>query len=171
MKGIHIMKRSLMLTMPVILAGFLAISTPAFAEEKAADHEGTALEGIKLDPKHGICPFKKLSASELTAFADERVVLLKKELAITGAQDTVWGEYAKALKHNLETLQSLRGELKAKKGPKSALESYDLRITALDGRISSLKELKPTLTALYGALSEEQKKKADRVLIPLSCIR
>ncbi len=165
------MKRSLMLTMPVILAGFLAISTPAFAEEKAADHEGAALEGIKLDPKHGICPFKKLSASELSAFADERVVLLKKELAITSAQDSVWGEYAKALKHNLETLQSLRGELKAKKGPKSALESYDLRIAALDGRVASLKELKPTLTTLYGTLSEEQKKKADRVLIPLSCIR
>ena len=45
---------------------------------------------------------------------------------------------------------------------KTPVERLDAHIAAMDGRLASLKEVKPALAALYGALSDEQKKKADR---------
>jgi hypothetical protein len=171
-KGKRLMKSKLMFVVPLIAAGFLAAG-PALAQEKAPDAAAAApgLDGVKLNPKHGLCPFKEMQASEITAFADERIALLKKELAITDAQGGPWGNYAKALKHNLESLQGMREELKLQKGPKSAPDRFELRMAALEARVASIKELRPTLNALYTALTDEQKKKADRILVPLSCIR
>jgi hypothetical protein len=38
------------------------------------------------------------------------------------------------------------------------------------GRGQSLKEVKPALAALYAALSEDQKKKADSLLTGMGCM-
>jgi hypothetical protein len=40
----------------------------------------------------------------------------------------------------------------------------------MDGRLAALKEMKPALTALYDALSDEQKKKADDLLTGMGCM-
>jgi hypothetical protein len=40
----------------------------------------------------------------------------------------------------------------------------------MDGRLASLKEVKPALAALHTALSEEQKKKADQILTGMGCM-
>ena len=40
----------------------------------------------------------------------------------------------------------------------------------MEARLQSLKEIKPALAALYAALSEDQKKKADDVLTGMGCM-
>jgi hypothetical protein len=40
----------------------------------------------------------------------------------------------------------------------------------MDTRHAALKELKPALQSLYGALSAEQKKKADEILTGMGCM-
>ncbi len=40
----------------------------------------------------------------------------------------------------------------------------------MDGHLTSLKDAKPALAALYGALSAEQQAKADQILSGMSCM-
>jgi hypothetical protein len=40
----------------------------------------------------------------------------------------------------------------------------------MDGRLASLTEVKPALAALYAALSDDQKKKADQILTGMGCM-
>ena len=47
----------------------------------------------------------------------------------------------------------------------SPIERVDLRISTMGSRVSALKEIKPVLATLYCALSDDQKKKADQLLI------
>jgi len=47
----------------------------------------------------------------------------------------------------------------------SPIERVDLRISTMESRVSALNEIKPVLARLYYALSDDQKKKADQLLI------
>ena len=52
----------------------------------------------------------------------------------------------------------------------SPVERLDRNITAMEGRLQALKEVKPALAALYSALSDDQKKKADGLLTGMGCM-
>jgi hypothetical protein len=53
---------------------------------------------------------------------------------------------------------------------KSPVERLDAHISAMESRVTALKELKPSLATLYAALSDEQKKKADELLTGMGCM-
>jgi hypothetical protein len=53
---------------------------------------------------------------------------------------------------------------------KTPADRLDAQITAMDGRLATLKEIKPALAKLYAALSDEQKKKADELLTGMGCM-
>lgn len=53
---------------------------------------------------------------------------------------------------------------------KSPVEGLDNHIAAMEGRVAALKNLKPALGTLYGALNEDQKKKADQLLTGMGCM-
>jgi hypothetical protein len=89
---------------------------------------------------------------------------LKSWLAITDVQKSVWDAYAGALKNNLQGLQSMRESMMTAMSGKTSVEQLDAHTTAAENRLKALKELKPTLTALYTALSADQKKRADQIL-------
>jgi hypothetical protein len=99
-----------------------------------------------------------------------RVAFLKAELAITDAQATVWNAYAEALKKNMQGMQSMRETMMAAQQGKTPVERLDAHVTAMDGRLQALKDIKPALTALYDALSDDQKKKADQLLTAMGCM-
>ena len=40
----------------------------------------------------------------------------------------------------------------------------------MEGRLQALKDIKPALAALYEALSDDQKKKADQLLTSMGCM-
>jgi hypothetical protein len=94
---------------------------------------------------------------------------LKSNLRITEAEKAAWDAYVAALKTNARSLQGMRESMLPVRGRKLP-DTYEAHVTASEARLSALKELKPTLMALYESLDDNQKKRADDMLLSLSCI-
>ena len=104
-------------------------------------------------------------------YVDGRLAFLKAELGITDAQKQAFDAYAEALRKNLESMQAMHATMrKSFETETSPIERLDLRINVMESRLSTLKDMKPALAALYGALSDDQKKKANEVLTGMGCM-
>lgn len=102
--------------------------------------------------------------------ADGRIAFLRAELNITDAQKAVWDAYAAQINKNLQSMQGMQKTMTTMMDAKTPLERIDARIAVMDKRVQALKEIKPTLAALYAALSTEQKTKADQFLTGMGCM-
>jgi LTXXQ motif family protein len=120
----------------------------------------------------GGCPMMAMMGRNDAAptFAEGRIAFIKAELAITEAQNSVWDAYSAALRKNLESMQSMRKTMMSATQPASPVERLDLHVSTMESRLQTLKEVKPALAALYAALSEGQKKKADDLLTGMGCM-
>jgi len=118
------------------------------------------------------CPMMgmMMGGGDRPMYREGRVAFLKAELAITDAQAKVWDAYADQLKQNMQSMHDMRKTMMAARSGKTPVERLDSRITAMEGRVKALKEIKPKLVALYDALSDEQKKKADQLLTGMGCM-
>ena len=95
---------------------------------------------------------------------------LKNELGITDAQKGAW-ELVAAAQAKLQASMPMMQKSAAKvMEAKSPLERLDAHIGILDERLTSLKDLKGAVSALYATLSDEQKKKADTALNGIGCM-
>lgn len=119
----------------------------------------------------GACPMMGMTTGgQVSTFAEGRIAFLKAELGITDAQKVVWEAYAETIKRNLQGMQGMWQTMKAVFEAKTPADRLDAQIAAMDARLVALKEIKPTLTKLYAALSADQKKKADEVLTGVGCM-
>jgi hypothetical protein len=50
------------------------------------------------------------------------------------------------------------------------VKRLDARLTAMESRVATLKDMKPALANLYSALNDDQKKKADELLTGIGCM-
>lgn len=112
------------------------------------------------------CPMMGAGASH----AEGRIAFLRAELAITDAQKVVWEAYAAQTKKNLQSMQDMQKTMMSMMDAKTPIDRIDARIAMMDKRGQVLKDVKPTLAALYTALSEDQKKKADQILTGMGCM-
>lgn len=80
----------------------------------------------------------------------------------------MWDPYAEAIKRNLQNMQNMWQTMKTVLEAKTPADRLDAQIAATDSQLAALKEVKPALSKLYAALSDEQKKKADDVLTGLN---
>jgi hypothetical protein len=104
-------------------------------------------------------------------FAKGRIAFLKAELAITDGQKDVFAAYASALKDNLQNMRGMRQSMMGSMSAKTPVERLDAHLAMMEGRVASLSEVKPKLEALYGALSADQKTKANKLLTGMGCMR
>lgn len=118
----------------------------------------------------GGCPMMTGSTGSIATFADGRIAFLKAELAITDSQKSVWDAYAEAIKRNMQGMQGMAQIMTKMFDAKSPVERLDSQISAMDGRVIALKEIKPALDKLYSALTPDQKKKADELLTGMGCM-
>lgn len=120
----------------------------------------------------GGCPMMGMMSGDgnTPSFAEGRVAFIKAELAITDAQKSVWDAYSAALRKNLDGMQGMRKTMMGAMQAASPVERLDRHITAMEGRLQTLKDVKPALAALYDALSDDQKKKADGLLTGMGCM-
>ena len=94
------------------------------------------------------CP---MMGGNSATFTEGRVAFLGAELAITDAQKTVWETYAAALKKNLQGMQAMRQTMMKVMEAKTPVERLDAQIATMDGRLTTLKDVKPApARALYG---------------------
>jgi hypothetical protein len=119
----------------------------------------------------GGCPMVGMMMdADMSTFGQGRTAFIKAELAITDAQKGVWDAYASAIQHNFESMTAARKTMMAAMDGKTPVERLDAHTTAMEGRVKALKEIKPALTALYEALTADQRKKADEVLTGMACM-
>ena len=120
----------------------------------------------------GGCPMMgaMMGDGETPSYSAGRIAFLKAELAITDSQQKVWDGYAEALKHNLQGMQDMHKTMMTAMMGKTPVEKLDAHVTAMESRLSALKEIKPALAALYEALSPAQRKKADGLLTGMGCM-
>jgi hypothetical protein len=111
-----------------------------------------------------------MGGGDVPMYREGRIAFLKAELAITEAQTKAWDAYAEALKKNMQSMQDMHKAMMAGSAQTSPVERLDARVTAMEARLQALKDIKPALAGLYGALSDDQKKKADQLLTGMGCM-
>ena len=97
-----------------------------------------------------------------------RLSFLKTEFKITEAQTPAWNELAQAIrtsaKQRNERMKSLfADEDKVKTLP----ERLELQEQLVAARLDELRQLKTSVQALYAVLTEDQKKEADDIGLPM----
>ncbi len=161
--------------------------TPALAQDADGKGPGMGMGGGMMGGKgmmgggmmrgggmmgHG-CPMMGMmmgGGGDMPMYREGRIAFLKAELAITDAQAKTWDAYADQLKQNMQSMHDMHKAMMAARSGKTPVERLDARITAMEGRVKALKDIKPKLAALYDALSDEQKKKADQLLGHMGCM-
>ena len=167
------MKRMKLTMIALMAAGLVATGTPLRAQQPGMDTRDMPMAPGMMGMMRtmGDCPMMgMMMGADTSTFAEGRIAFLKAELAISDAQKGVWDTYAAALKKNLQGMQAMRQTMGKVMEAKTPVERLDAHINAMDGRLASLKEVKPALAALYGALSDEQKKKANEILTGMGCM-
>ena len=164
------MKRTNLTMLALLTAGLLTTATPLSAQQPGMGTDGMPM-GRDMMRMMGDCPMMgMMMGADTSTFAEGRIAFLKAELAITDAQKAAWEAYAAALKKNLQAMQAMRQTMMKVMEAKTPTERLEAHIAAMDGRLASLKEVKPALAALYAALGDEQKKKADQILTGMGCM-
>jgi LTXXQ motif family protein len=97
-----------------------------------------------------------------------RLAFLKTELKITEAQGPAWNQLADvirtAAKHHNERMKAVfSDDQKSKTLP----ERIDAQEQFMSIRVEEIKQIKNSLKGLYAVLSEEQKKEADDMVLPM----
>ena len=157
----------------VACAGLLALSAGAFAQGQmpgpmpGMGMMDRGMMGMGMMRMMAECP---MMMGGMGHYAEGRIAFLKAELGITDAQKAVWDAYAAAIAKNLQGMQATRAAMLKMMEAKSPVERLDNHIAAMEGRLASLKEIQPPLSALYAVLSADQKKKADELLTGMGCM-
>jgi hypothetical protein len=181
------MKSIKRLSMTTAAAGLLVASvTGALAQEPADPHhpQGAPATGAADPPWHmmqggpalgamgGNCPTMGaiMHGEDAPSYSDGRLAFLKTELAITDAQNALWDAYASALRANFQSMHDMRRTMKTSMSDMTPVQRLDAHLVAMRGRLNALEEVKPSLAALYAALSADQRTKADQLLTQMGCM-
>ena len=154
----------------IALPGLLAGSPAGALAQSLTDPQWHMMRGVgpMLGIMAGDCPM--LEGADMPSFIEGRIAFLKAELAITDAQKDLWVAYAAALRTNFQSMHAMRRTMKTPMSDMTTVEQLHAQLTVLDARVQALTDVKPSLTALYAALSADQKTKADQLLTPMGCM-
>lgn len=183
-RSMKIMKRKSILVVASILALSVGAGAGHVMAQQGQKGPGSMMPGAEMGqgrmmgmPGRGMvgmgdCPMMGMmtGGTDMPAFGEGRIAFLKAELAITTAQQAVWDAYAAVLKKNFTSMQGIHQSMMTALEGKTPVERLDAHLAAMESRQSALKEIKPVLAALFTALSDEQKKKADQILTGMGCM-
>ena len=85
------------------------------------------------------------------------------QLKITAAQTDQWNAVAGAMRDNAKTMSDLMEKRKAAAPNASAVDDLQAYQEMAQAHADGLKQLVPAFQALYAALSDDQKKTADKL--------
>lgn len=109
---------------------------------------------------------KMMSMMMGASHTEGRLAFIKAELKITEAQTAQWNAFAEAVRANAATMGEMRRSMGPHQGGSATLpERLALEEKAVSAHLAALKRVADSLNKLYGALSPEQKKTADGIVI------
>ena len=164
------MERTHSTTAALVAATLLVTASVAFAQQPKMGMGDMPMSPGMMATMHD-CPMMGMAmGSDTTTPVADRITSLRTELGITDAQKTAWDAYAATLTTNLQGMQAMRQTMMKVMEAKTPVERLDAQVSAMDVHLASMKALKPTLTALYAALSDQQKTKASQILAGKGCM-
>ena len=98
-------------------------------------------------------------------FNEERLDALKDELAITDAQKKTWEDYAASVKGTAASMREAYVQMMSASIPATLPERITLHEGIMTGRFEAMKATNAATLALYNALDNAQKKKADELIL------
>jgi hypothetical protein len=94
-----------------------------------------------------------------------RLAFLKTELKITDAQLPLWNALADAMRANAKTMGDTAGGMMFGSQTAALPDELAMRERMMTAHLEALRKFKAAVDPLYAALSDEQKKTADELLI------
>ena len=94
-----------------------------------------------------------------------RLAFLKTELQITDAQLPLWNAVADAMRANAKTMGDMAGGMMGGSQTAKLPERLAMREKMMTAHLEALRKFKAAADPLYAALSDEQKKTADELLM------
>lgn len=177
------MNRNYLQSATVLIVSLIIATPTAIAQQQGhgAMQRSGAQQGMMGRGMHGSmmqrgmmggdCPMMGMKMGRrANTFAKGRIAFLRAELGITDAQKTAFDAYAAALKDNLESMRGMRQAMRGAMASKTPVERLDAHLGMMENRLAVLKEVKPKLEALYAALGDGQKKKANTLLTGMGCM-
>ncbi len=94
-----------------------------------------------------------------------RIAFLKAELKITDAQLPLWNGFAQAMRDNAAAMPGMQGGMMGMSQGATLPDKLAAREKMLSGRLETVRKLKGAADPLYAALSADQKKIADDIMV------
>ena len=95
-----------------------------------------------------------------------RLAFLKAELKITDAQLPLWNAFSAAMRDNAKAMQGMQGGMMAGMTQAATLpDKLAAGEKMLGTRLDAVRKLKAAADPLYAALSADQKKTADEIMV------
>jgi hypothetical protein len=136
-------------------------ASPAMAADDQHDQHHPAA-GMPSGMPGGMMRMMGMGSMQMMAeHVEGRIAFLKAELKITDAQLPQWNALADAMRHNAHMMGPMMGM-----GQDGSLpDKLAAREKQLDGQLDAIRKLKAAVDPLYAALSADQKKTADEIMI------
>lgn len=108
----------------------------------------------------------------VTRRIDGRLAFIKAELKITDAQEATWDGVATTVRNTTESHNAMMRTMMAERMSgeffkKPLPERLTLHQTHLESRLEQVKELQDSFSKLYAVLTDDQKKVADDIALPM----
>lgn len=98
-------------------------------------------------------------------YVEGRIAFLKVELGITQAQEPQWSAFAEALRVNARTMADLQQRMAQPSAPTTLPQRLQAHRQMLTVNVEALQRVEATVGPLYGAMSDQQRQTADRLLL------
>jgi hypothetical protein len=146
-------------------------ASPGLAAETGAESQqptaSTAMPGCMMPEAEGGMPMM-MSQSGMPMMAkhiEGRLAFLKTELKITDAQLPLWNAFAQAMRDDASTMQAIPHPMMGMNKAATLPDKLAARETMLTARLEAVRKLKTAADPLYAALTAEQKKMADEIML------
>ena len=168
---------------PLVLALTL-LATPALAEEPKNDPHHPAASAAATTPgmpmgmgggqmsgaggmgMMGAGMMGQGGMGMMAEHVEGRLAFLKAELKITDAQLPLWNAFAAAMRDNAKAMQGMQGGMMAGMTQAATLpDKLAAGEKMLGTRLDAVRKLKAAADPLYAALSADQKKTADEIMV------
>lgn len=111
---------------------------------------------------------KKSSAADRTsavAYTEAQIKKLQGVLKITDAQKELWDNLILVMRDNAKEMDALTKEKTEEIRTMNSLEQMKFRYQISEAHLNQLKKFIPPFEALYGSMSDEQKKNTDAIFL------
>src|SRR5215472_377802 len=156
------------------------LGAPAFAQQQEHEQHHPAgtppaagmqgMSGNQMGSAGGMMGMMRMMMGQdgmgmMAGHVEGRLAFLKTELKITDAQLPLWNAVADAIRANAKSMGDMAGGMMGGSQTATVPDKLAMREKMMTAHLEALRKFKAAVDPLYAALSDEQKKTADELLI------